>query len=94
MEDAKGELSAQSKRASDIDLTQTEKSLYDRHMSGESVRDMAAADALEEPAVLNALIAIVRKGCAFYFLFITDYNCITCQIATDHCVLISLISNK
>ena len=67
VEDAKGELSAQSKRASDIDLTQTEKSLYDRHMSGESVRDMAAADELEEPAVLNALIAIVRKGCAFYF---------------------------
>jgi len=67
VEDAKGELSAQSKRVSDIDLTETEKSLYDRHMAGESVRDIAVTDALDASTVLNALIDIVRKGCAFYF---------------------------
>jgi hypothetical protein len=66
-DDDKGELSAQSVRASEIELTEPEREVYEKHMAGASLDDIATTTDTDRVIVLSTLLSAMRKGCAFYF---------------------------
>ena len=63
----KGELSAQSARAGEIELTDTEREVYAKHIAGASLDDIATTTDTDRIVVFSTLLSAMRKGCAFYF---------------------------
>jgi len=63
----KGELSAQSARVGEIELTDTEREVYEKHMAGASLDDIATTTDTDRIVVFSTLLSAMRKGCAFYF---------------------------